>query len=345
MISVEREKLLSELEQWIGYSFRSRALLDRALTHRSFAHERAGQNCPHNEALEFLGDSVLGLVVSAWLMKRFPELPEGKLSKMKAYLVSEPSLAELADILDLGKYILLNRGEEKTGGRKKSTLLADTYEALIGAIYMDGGLPIAESFLRRELRDKVFAIDPHAMIGSDYKSALQEKLQAIGAPAPKYIVVETFGPDHRRTFRIELRVAGKTLAAGEGRSIKVAQQEAAHAALTAADLLDRVHAIITRQEREFAFASQEEDAALLSFVAMADELATLPANGNGASFGGFEQLPYDDSDLSLEDDLEESLEEATLAAVAEAGESREGEAATRREAVGREAVQKDDSVR
>src|SRR5262245_56935112 len=195
MILIEREKLLSELEQKIGYSFRSRALLDRALTHRSFAHERTEQNCQHNESLEFLGDSVLGLVVSAWLLKRFPELTEGKLSKMKAYLVSEPSLVELADLLGLGKYILLNRGEEKTGGRKKSTLLADAYEALIGALYVDGGITVAESFLLRELRDKIFAIDPNAMIGSDYKSALQEQLQAVGAPAPKYIVVETFGPD------------------------------------------------------------------------------------------------------------------------------------------------------
>src|SRR5204863_9446789 len=140
MILIEREKLLSEFEQKIGYSFRSRALLDRALTHRSFAHERTEQNCQHNESLEFLGDSVLGLVVSAWLLGRFPTLSEGKLSKMKAYLVSEPSLVELAEVIDLGTYILLNRGEEKTGGRRKGTLLADAYEALIGALFLDGGL-------------------------------------------------------------------------------------------------------------------------------------------------------------------------------------------------------------
>src|SRR5215813_12479029 len=247
MILIEREKLLSELEQKIGYSFRSRALLDRALTHRSFAHERTEQNCQHNESLEFLGDSVLGLVVSAWLLQRFPTLTEGKLSKMKAYLVSEPSLIEFADMIELGKYILLNRGEEKTGGRKKGTLLADAYEALIGAIYLDGSIAAAERFLLREMRDKVFAIDPNEMIGSDYKSALQEKLQAIGAPAPKYIVVETLGPDHRRTFRIELRVAGQALSSGEGRSIKVAQQEAAQLALAAEDLLPRVHAILNRR--------------------------------------------------------------------------------------------------
>src|SRR5215470_19299312 len=186
MILLEREKLLSQLEQKIGYSFRSRALLDRALTHRSFANERVGENCQHNEALEFLGDSVLGFVVSAWLLERFPDLSEGKLSKMKAYMVNEASLVELAEEIDLGSYILLNRGEEKTGGRRKSALLADAYEALIGVVYIDGSIATAERFLRRELRDKVKGINPSAMIGADFKSVLQEHLQAAGGPAPEY---------------------------------------------------------------------------------------------------------------------------------------------------------------
>jgi len=233
MILVEREKLLSELEQKIGYSFRSRALLDRALTHRSFANEHAGENCQHNEALEFLGDSVLGFVVSAWLLERFPDLSEGKLSKIKAYLVSESRLVEIAEVLDLGSYILLNRGEEKTGGRQKRALLADAYEALIGVLYVDGGITVAERFLRRELRQKLMGIDPASMIGADYKSALQEKLQAAGGPGPDYAVVEVQGPDHRRTFRIELRIAGQAVATGEGHTIKLAQQEAARAALEA----------------------------------------------------------------------------------------------------------------
>jgi len=227
MILLEREKLLSELEQKIGYSFRSRALLDRALTHRSFANERVGENCQHNEALEFLGDSVLGFVVSAWLLERFPDLSEGKLSKMKAYLVSESRLVEIAEALDLGNYILLNRGEEKTGGRRKRALLADAYEALIGVLYVDGGIDIAERFLRRELRQKLMSIDPASMIGADYKSALQERLQAAGGPGPDYAVVEVLGPDHRRTFRVELRIGGRAVATGEGHTIKLAQQEAA----------------------------------------------------------------------------------------------------------------------
>jgi ribonuclease-3 len=235
MILLEREKMLSELEQKIGYSFRSRALLDRALTHRSFANERLGENCQHNEAMEFLGDSVLGFVVSAWLLERFPDLSEGKLSKMKAHLVSESRLVELAETLDLGSYILLNRGEEKTGGRQKHALLADAYEALIGVLYVDGGIAVAEKFLRRELREKLSCIDPSSMIGADYKSALQEKLQSVGGPSPDYVVVEVLGPDHRRTFRVELRIGRSALSMGEGRTIKLAQQEAARVALESSD--------------------------------------------------------------------------------------------------------------
>ncbi|MEW6208989.1 MAG: ribonuclease III [Acidobacteriota bacterium] len=240
MISLEREKLLSELEQKIGYGFRSRALLDRALTHRSYANERTEENCRHNEALEFLGDSVLGLVVSSWLLAEFPDLSEGKLSKMKAYLVSEASLVDLAESLDLGRYLLLNRGEEKTGGRRKRALLADAYEALIGVLYLDGGLETAGRFLRREMRDKVTRIDPSAMIGSDYKSALQEQLQAAGAPVPEYVLVEALGPDHRRTFRVELRVGGQTLALGEGRTIKLAQQEAARSSMAEPEIMNSI---------------------------------------------------------------------------------------------------------
>lgn len=235
MILLEREKLLSELEQKIGYSFRSRALLDRALTHRSFANERVGENCRHNEAMEFLGDSVLGFVVSAWLLERFPDLSEGKLSKIKAYLVSESRLVELAEALDLGNYILLNRGEEKTGGRRKRALLADAYEALIGVLYVDGGIGVAERFLRRELREKLVSVDPGSMIGADYKSALQERLQAAGGAAPEYAVIEALGPDHRRTFRVELRINGRGIALGEGHTIKLAQQEAARTALESSD--------------------------------------------------------------------------------------------------------------
>lgn len=261
MIQLEREKLLSELEQKIGYSFRSRALLDRALTHRSFANERVGENCPHNEAMEFLGDSVLGFVVSAWLLERFPELAEGKLSKMKAYLVSESRLVELAEVLDLGNYILLNRGEEKTGGRQKRALLADAYEALIGVLYVDGGITVAERFLRRELRQKVTSINPALMIGADYKSALQERLQAGGGAGPEYVVVEVKGPDHRRIFRVELRIGGRAISTGEGHTIKLAQQEAARVALDSQDDLISIEQSREQKRRSAAIGSDYDSTA------------------------------------------------------------------------------------
>ncbi len=254
MISLEREKVLSTLEQQIGYSFRSRALLDRALTHRSFANEHAARGCLHNESLEFLGDAVLGFVVSAWLLEMFPNQQEGKLSKMKGYLVSEPTLAELADRMDLGRFILINRGEEKTGGRRKRALLADAYEALIGVLYIDSGIDVAACFIRREMRDKVVTIDPDAMIGDDYKSALQERLQAAAAQIPEYVVVEVQGPDHRRTFRVELRVAGHPVSIGEGSTIKLAQQEAARTALASPETLDQAYSGLTERSAERAAA-------------------------------------------------------------------------------------------
>ncbi|HET9532990.1 MAG TPA: ribonuclease III [Blastocatellia bacterium] len=305
MISLEREKLLSELEQKIGYSFRSRALLDRALTHRSFANERIEEKCQHNEALEFLGDSVLGLVVSSWLLERFPDLSEGKLSKMKAYLVSEASLVELAEVIDLGCYILLNRGEEKTGGRRKRALLADAYEALIGVIYIDGGIGVVERFLRRELREKVMAIDPTAMIGADYKSALQERLQAVGAPSPEYMVVEALGPDHRRTFRVELRIGGQGFATGEGRTIKLAQQEAAQAALSAPDFITNVVTAIS--EEEYVKIESDDVEAMAAAVGFSEESDSewVQAGSGGMGEGRVESV----SESSESDEQEDALSE------------------------------------
>lgn len=300
MILLEREKLLSELEQKIGYSFRSRALLDRALTHRSFANERLEERCQHNEALEFLGDSVLGLVVSAWLLERNPELSEGKLSKMKAYLVSEASLVDLAETIDLGRYILLNRGEEKTGGRQKRALLADAYEALIGVLYISGGLEAAERFLRRELREKVRQIDPASMIGADYKSALQERLQAAGAPVPEYVVVEALGPDHRRTFRVELRAAGRPLGIGEGRSIKIAQQEAARAALLSPDCIENICSLSSAESLE--------------------EIGEILSDG-GQSYDRLSQLSEEDYELQPAETIESfSPDEQAVSDQADAGD-------------------------
>ena len=219
-----------ELQSRIDYRFRDRGLLEHALTHKSRAAEDATGGVADNESLEFLGDAVLGLVVADALFRTFPEFSEGQKSKIKAMVVSTAALAELAERLGLGEHMILGRGEEKTGGRFKQALLADAYEALIAAIYLDGGLEAAEAFLRRELKD---AIDEGSAqtFARDYKSALQEQLQALGRPLPEYRVSGEAGPDHRKTFSVEVVVGGDVLGAATGRAKKEAEQEAAREAV------------------------------------------------------------------------------------------------------------------
>jgi len=225
------EEMLSRLEDQIGYFFRDRNLLRRALTHRSYANEQADPRPPHNEALEFLGDAVLEFLISAWLLELYPTLTEGTLSKMRAYTVSAVNLQKQAARLRLGNYLLLNRGEEKTGGRNKMALLVDSYEALLAAIYLDRGIEAAKEFVRREFAETLAEIDPQDLTATDYKTALQERLQSVGLPTPQYAIIESLGPDHRRLFRVELRVNGQCFATGEGATIKGAHQAAARAAL------------------------------------------------------------------------------------------------------------------
>lgn len=225
------EDSLTELEEQISYYFRDRSLLRRSLTHRSYANEQPDPRPQHNEALEFLGDAVLEFLVSSWLLELFPNLSEGTLSKMRAYMVSAVNLQKQAAKLRLGNYLLLNRGEEKTGGRNKSALQVDAYEALIAAIYLDRGIEAAKDFVRREFVLTLAEIDPQNLTNMDYKTALQEKLQAFGLPTPQYAIVESLGPDHNRVFQIELRVNGHCLATGEGTTIKAAHQAAARSAL------------------------------------------------------------------------------------------------------------------
>src|SRR5262245_15176781 len=207
--------MLSHLEEEIGYFFRDRNLLRRAMTHRSYANEQADPRPPHNEALEFLGDAVLEFLISAWLLELHPTQREGTLSKMRAYTVSAVNLQKQAARLRLGSYLLLNRGEEKTGGRNKMALLVDSYEALLAAIYLDRGIEAARDFVRREFADTLAEIDPQDLTATDYKTALQERLQSVGLPTPQYAIVESLGPDHRRVFRVELRVNGQCFATGE----------------------------------------------------------------------------------------------------------------------------------
>jgi ribonuclease-3 len=224
-------KDLGELEHLIGYRFKTREHLERALTHRSYAHELAADAPSDNEALEFLGDAVLGFIVSSWLLELFPHLPEGKLSKLKAYLVSADNLEAHAHRLGLGDYLRLNRGEEKTGGRNKRTLLVDAYEALIAAVYLDGGVGAAEDFLHRQFSEVVSRLDPEEADMMDYKTALQERLQARGLPPPVYEVTLVEGPAHARVFHISLSIGQKVIAFGHGRTIKMAHQQAARVAL------------------------------------------------------------------------------------------------------------------
>jgi ribonuclease III len=225
------EQGLVRLQQIIGYEFQDVNLLRRALTHRSFANEQSKPRPLHNEALEFLGDAVLEFLVSAWLLELYPAQKEGTLSKLRAFVVSAANLQTHAVRLKLGEYLLLNRGEEKTGGRSKSHLLVDAYEALIAAIYLDGGVESARDFVKREFQATFAEMNPDDLTATDYKTALQESLQSHGLPTPKYAIIEKQGPDHRRTFQVELRVNGKRLATGQGTTIKSAHQDAARAAL------------------------------------------------------------------------------------------------------------------
>jgi ribonuclease III len=207
----------------------SPALLERALTHRSYAYENGG--LPTNERLEFLGDSVLGLVVTDALFRGYPDLPEGQLAKLRAAVVNMRALASVARGLRLGDYVRLGRGEEGTGGRDKSSILADTLEAVIGAVYVERGLAQASALVRR-LFDPV--IDRSARLGAglDWKTSLQELTASGVLGVPEYHVEES-GPDHQKLFRAVVRVGGRVCGTGEGRSKKEAEQQAAEAAWTA----------------------------------------------------------------------------------------------------------------
>ena len=222
------------LERVIGYRFRDRGLLEHALTHRSRVHEDASGGVIDNESLEFLGDSVLGFVIADMLFREFPRHNEGEKSKLKASLVSATSLARLGERVNLGEHLILGRGEEKTGGRRKQALIADCYEALIAAIYLDGGIEPAREFIERQfatLLTEAKRTGAEASFTEDYKSALQEWLQSQDRGLPAYRLVAEVGPAHRRHFEVEVLVNGEPVARAEGRSKKEAAQAAAKAAL------------------------------------------------------------------------------------------------------------------
>jgi ribonuclease III len=220
------------LQTAIAYRFRDRGLLEHAMTHTSRANEDVSGGVADNESLEFLGDAVLGFVVADLLFREFPDCDEGEKSKMKAMLVSTATLARVAERLRLGDHLLLGRGEEKTGGRRKQALLADGCEALIAAMYLDGGIEQSRAFIVRELGGFIDDLRRDGVSAQDYKSTLQELVQGRNRPLPEYRVIGAAGPDHQKLFDVEVLVAGESLARATGPSKKEAEQEAARIALS-----------------------------------------------------------------------------------------------------------------
>ena len=221
---------MQELEKKLNYTFRNPALLSEALSHSSYANEHRAAHLNSNERLEFLGDSVLGFVTAEFLFVQHPDLPEGDLTRIRAALVCEQSLYEVARKLELGKYLKLGRGEEAGGGRERTSILADATEAVFAAVYLDGGIGAASQLIHRVLLDaeKEEAVEERRR---DYKTALQELVQRTPGRTITYQLVEETGPDHCRVFVMEVSVDGQVSGRGEGRSKKEAEQAAAKAAL------------------------------------------------------------------------------------------------------------------
>jgi len=225
-----------ELEQKLGYRFRNPGFLDRALTHRSYIHTPENENLRANERLEFLGDSVLGMVTSRFLFENFPDKSEGDLTKLKSTLVSEANLSRVAKSISLGKYLNLSEEEEKAGGRERNSIVSDAYEAVIGAVFLDGGLVPVEKMIRNQILRRYLEITTDQAL-HNYKGELLEYMQALGLGLPRYDVLEERGPDHQKRFTIAVSVKGKKMGQGVGKNKKEAEQKAARMALENIDQL------------------------------------------------------------------------------------------------------------
>lgn len=216
------------LEEKLGYRFKNRALLENALQHSSYANEHRGAGMRSNERLEFLGDAVLGVVTADYLYKKHPDLPEGDLTRIRAALVCEGSLVQVAKSLDLGSYLKLGKGEAHGGGRARPSIQADAVEAMLAAVYLDGGIGQA----RKLIHDLVLTDEKEkTAAGRDFKTALQELVQRESGQVLAYRLTGESGPDHAKTFCMEVQLNGKTIGAGQGRSKKEAEQAAAKAAV------------------------------------------------------------------------------------------------------------------
>ena len=224
------DNTLNKLEQKLNLNFTDKSLLRMAFIHRSYLNEHAEEKSPHNERLEFLGDAVLGLIVSEHLYKKYPEHPEGDLTNFRSSLVNARMLSKAASALELGTYLYLSKGEEATGGRQRQYILANTFEALIGAIYLDLGLQKVTDFVKKYLLIYLTEIIEKKLY-KDYKSLLQEKSQEVLNVTPNYRVLEETGPDHAKMFKIAVFLSKKRAAVGAGNSKQSAEQEAARVAL------------------------------------------------------------------------------------------------------------------
>ncbi|MBO5954285.1 MAG: ribonuclease III [Oscillospiraceae bacterium] len=222
--------MIKDLEAALGYRFQNITLLQNALTHSSYANERWHDSLLSNERLEFLGDSILGMVVAEYLYRTFPDRPEGELTRMRADMVCETSLAAVADRLELGKHLLLGHGEDRLGGRNRASILADAVESVIAASFLDGGMEAARGIIQRFVLSDVPVKRLHNV---DYKTALQELVQQKKNQVLTYALVGESGPDHDKQFRVEVSLNGKVLGAGTGSSKKRAEQDAARTALEA----------------------------------------------------------------------------------------------------------------
>jgi ribonuclease-3 len=228
-----KAKSYEALEQRLGHTFADRTLCEAALTHKSWLNEAPGAGRTDNERLEFLGDAVLALIVSDLLMRRFPDRAEGELSKTRAVIVSEAGLSKTAQSIGLGQWIFLGRGEDAAGGRAKTSILSDALEALMGAIYLDAGLPAARQVAERLFGEGLEGADKETR--HDYKSRLQERSQALLQATPQYRVVGQDGPDHDKRFSVAISLAGREYGRAVGRSKKEAEQSAAAQALAILD--------------------------------------------------------------------------------------------------------------
>lgn len=221
---------LTDLQEAIGFTFKDDSLFREALVHRSYLHENPSFPSRDNQRLEFLGDALLDFVAGDYLYRRYPKMREGELTSLRAALVKEETLARFAQALDLGRYLYLGRGEEESGGRERPSLLADAFEALAGALHLDGGLKAAKRFILRFLEPETDRIIAQGEV-RDYKSLFQEEAQRRFQATPLYRTIDERGPDHNKLFTVEVLIAEKVYGRGEGRTKQAAEQEAARQAL------------------------------------------------------------------------------------------------------------------